>query len=307
MAASSPYRYILSLPERVVRSLGALSGGLLREIGEVVVPASLRRTTLYRTMVEVTLRFLIEEVGQVEGIYPAEGHLENFLVQRTASHGIELLGILSFHASPVWVLAALADVTGAGNTLIREISQALQDEGLLEGGAHFETMEQMLDGLEKTSSHLAQTLNLPPVDIAGLRREWESFRQEVQAIPPKRVPTTERLEGIWGELRRTAREQNRSVFTVSSLMAISALSHVPGNVLWLSRAAHSAARRTGKVLGSAILDHYAESLEEISRTGFMAYWTREFRPYLRAAALQFAPQHETWTERLLRKRFRGTG
>ncbi len=46
-------------------------------------------------------------------------------------------------------------------------------------------MEQMLDGLEKTSSHLAQTLNLPPVDIAGLRREWTSFRQEVQAIPPK--------------------------------------------------------------------------------------------------------------------------
>ncbi|MEI9974306.1 MAG: hypothetical protein WDO73_21005 [Ignavibacteriota bacterium] len=51
------------MPERVVRSLGAISGGLLREIGAVVVPASLRRTTLYRTMVEVTLRFLIEEVG----------------------------------------------------------------------------------------------------------------------------------------------------------------------------------------------------------------------------------------------------
>ena len=175
--------YLLSLPERVVRSLSALSGGLLREIGEVVVPASLRRTTLYRTMVDVTLRFLIQEVGQVEGVYPTEGHLaENFLLQRTASHGIELLGIVSFHASPVWVLAALADVTGAGNTLIREISQALKEEGLLDKGARFETMEQMLDGLEKTSSHLAQTLNLPPVDVAGLRREWHSFREEVRSI-----------------------------------------------------------------------------------------------------------------------------
>ena len=299
--------YILSLPERVVRSLGALSGGLLREIGEVVVPASLRRTMLYRTMVEVTLRFLIEEVGQVEGIYPSEGHLaENFLLQRTASHGIELLGILSFHASPVWVLAALADVTGAGNTMIREISQALKDEGLLDRDARFETMEQMLDGLEKTSSHLALTLNLPPVDIAGLRREWDSFRQEVRAIPPKRVPAPERLESIWDELRRTAREQKRSVFTVSSLMAVSALRHVPGNVLWLSRAAHSAARRTGKVLGSAILDDYARSLAEISRTGFVAYWTREFRPYLHAAAVQFAPEHRTLTQKLLHKGFRGS-
>jgi len=297
--------YILSLPERVVRSLGALSGGLLREIGEVVVPGSLRRTTLYRTMVEVTLRFLIEEVGQVEGIYPIEGHLaENFLLQRTASHGIELLGILSFRASPVWVLAALADVTGAGTTMIREISQALKDEGLLESDARFESMEQMLDGLEKTSSHLAQTLNLPPVDIAGLRREWDSFRQQVQAIPPKRVPAPERLEGIWSELRRTAKEQQRSVFTVSSLMAVSALRHVPGNVLWLSRAAHSAARRTGKVLGSAILDDYARSLAEISRTGFVAYWRREFRPYLHAAAVQFAPGHETLTEKLLHRQWK---
>src|ERR1035441_2488139 len=36
-SVSSParYKYILSLPERAVRSLGALSGGLLREIGNV--------------------------------------------------------------------------------------------------------------------------------------------------------------------------------------------------------------------------------------------------------------------------------
>ncbi|MEI9974307.1 MAG: hypothetical protein WDO73_21010 [Ignavibacteriota bacterium] len=102
-------------------------------------------------------------------------------------------------------------------------------------------------------------------------------------------------------MRRTAKEQNRSVFTVSSLIAVSALAHVPSNVLWLSRAAHSAARRTGKVLGSAILDDYVRSLDEISRTGFVGYWTREFRPYLRAAAVQFAPAHETLTEKLLHK------
>src|SRR5882672_928804 len=79
-------QYLLSLPERMIRSLGALSGGLLREIGDVVLPASLRRTTLYRTMVDVALRFLIEEVGQVEGVYPSEGELAgNFLLKRSAS------------------------------------------------------------------------------------------------------------------------------------------------------------------------------------------------------------------------------
>ncbi len=302
MSSAPPYKYILSLPERVIRSLGALSGGLLREIGNVALPASVRRTTLYRTMVEVALRFLIEEVGQVEGVYPSEGRLaEDFLLKRTASHGIELLGILAFHASPVWVLAALADATGGGRKLILEIADALKEEGLLERDARFETMDQVLLGLEKTSDHMATTLNMPPVDIAGLRREWEQLKQELINIPPKKVPALERIEGIWEELQSTARQQGRSVFVLSSLLAVSTVAHVPANVLWLSRAASSAVRRTGRVLGDTILDHYTASLGEIGRTGFFAYWSREFRPYLRGAAEQFAPERESLTERLLKR------
>ncbi|MDR3699553.1 MAG: hypothetical protein P4L56_07965 [Candidatus Sulfopaludibacter sp.] len=302
MASAARYKYVLSLPERVLRSLGALSGGLLREIGNVALPASVRRTTVYRTMVDVTLRFLIQEVGQVEGVYPSEGRLaQDFLLQRTASHGIELLGILAFHASPIWVLAALADATGGGRKLIGEISQALQEEGLLEGGSSFATMEQVLDGLEKTSEHLAVSLNLPPVNIGGLRQEWVQLKTEMASIPPRNVPPLARVEGVWRELQEASKRQGRSVFMLSSLMAVSTVSHLPANVFWLSKAARSAARRTGKVLGEAILDHYTDTLSEIARTGFLAYWTREFRPYLRGAAEQFAPGHESLTERLLQR------
>jgi hypothetical protein len=299
----SRYRYILSLPERAIRSLGALSGGLLREIGEVALPVAIRRTVLYRTMVGVTLRFLIEQLGEVEGVYASEGSLaENFILQRTASHSIELLGILAFRASPVWVLAALADVTGGGQRLMREIAGALKEEGLLEGDGRFETMDQVLGGLEKTSAHLALTLNLPPINIPGLRLEWETLKTDLRSIPPNRIPALARLEQTWQELRVSAQTQHRTVFALSSLMAISSLSHVPANLLWLSKAARSAARRTGGIVGGALLDHYSTALEEISRTGFSGYWKREFRPYLRAAAAQFAPEHGSLTERLFRVR-----
>jgi hypothetical protein len=297
----SRYKYILSLPERALRSLGALSGGLLREIGEVALPAPIRRTILYRTMVGVTLRFLIEQVGEVDGVYPSESRLaENFILQRTASHGIELLGILAFRASPVWVLAALADVTGGGHKLMQEIVEALKEENLLEAGARFETMDQVLGGLERTSAHLALTLNMPPINVPGLRLEWETLKTGLRSIPPDRVPALDRLERTWQSLRVSAQTQNRTVFAVSSLMAISTLAHVPANLLWLSKATRSAARRTGGIVGGAILDHYSTALEEISRTGFPGYWKREFRPYLRAAAAQFAPEHGSMTERLLR-------
>ena len=55
----------------------------------------------------------------------------DFLIRRTAGNVVELAGIASFHASPVWVLAALADVAGAGRELIGEIAEALQKEGLM--------------------------------------------------------------------------------------------------------------------------------------------------------------------------------
>ena len=299
------YKYVLSLPERVLRSLSALAGGILREAGVVVLPAAVRRTTLYRTMVEVTLRFLIEEVGQVEDVYaPADGSVEgglarNFLLRRTASHGIELLGLVTMHASPVWVLAALADATGAGHNLIREISQTLEEEGLLEHGSRFESMDQILDGLERTTAHLALTLNMPPVDIAGLRREWQTLREALPKLTPANVPSVDRLEGIWAQMRAASRAQGRPLFVVSSLMAVSSLAHVPSNLLWLSRAARSAAMSTGRVLGGPLLDHYANTLDEISTAGFIDYWKREFHPYLRAAARQFLPARKSLTERII--------
>ncbi len=303
MKNPASFGYLLSLPERTIRSLAAVSGGLLRELGEVALPARFRRTTLYRTMVDVGLRFLIEEVGEVRDVYPTAGKLsEAFLLQRGASHGIELLGILAFHASPVWILAALADAAGGSRTLMREITAALQEEGLLERGAQFESMDQVLDGLERTSDHLANTLNLPPVNVVELRKDWEGLKVAVSAIPPKKLPTVGSIERLWARVEDSAREQQRSVFAVSSLMAIAAAGRLPDNVLWLSRAARSAARRTGRVFGEVILDHYTDTLNEMSRAGFLAYWRQEFRPYLRAAAQQFAPDHPSLTERLLRRR-----
>jgi hypothetical protein len=289
--------YLLSVPERLVRSATGLAGGLVREIGDVAVPPSVRRTRLYQNMVESTLRFLIEQVGQVEGTYTEEGKLaENFAMRRAAGNGIELVGVLAFRASPVWVMAALADLSGAGRHLIREISDSLKQEGLLEPDAKFETVDQLLDGLERSSARIAETINTPPLDVAGLRADWEAIRADVARTP---APAVESIERLWRDLQAEAAAQGRSVFEMSSLMALSAVRSLPSNVVWLSRSAVLAARRTGLVLGETLLGHYRQTLGEIHETGFLAYWTREYKPYLRAAALQFSPRRRTLTERWL--------
>jgi hypothetical protein len=108
------------------------------------------------------------------------------------------------------------------------------------------------------------------------------------------------VTGIWEKLKDEAGAQGRSVFEVSALMALSVVSSIPEGVRWLARTAHVAARRTGELFAGALLGHYARALEEIRAEGFMAYWSRQFKPYLRAAAAQFSPRRRTLTQKWLR-------
>ncbi len=297
--------FLLSLPERGVRSVTALAGGLLREVGELSVPQTIRRGQLYRNVVEATLKFLIEQVGQVKGVFPNEEKLsEDFLVRRAAGNGIELVGILAFRASPVWVLAALADASGAARHLIREIASSLKDEGLLDRNAEFSTVDEMLDGLEASASRMAATVNTPPLDVAALRHEWRALRRDLSRIPPKQLPGLPALGDLWSEMKEEARRQDKTVFQVSSLMAMSALANVPQKARWLSASARSAARKAGSTVASVLLEDYRTTLRRIRETGYVRYAAHQFRPYLIASLSQFSPRRVSLTEKLLTRHVR---
>jgi hypothetical protein len=302
MAKLKPY--LLSLPERVVRSATALASGLVREIGDVTIPKPVRDSQLYRNLVDATLRFLIEQVGQVEGAYPSGEKLsEDFLVRRAAGNGIELVGILAFRASPVWVLAALADATGAGRHLIREISGSLKEQGLLDRYTDFSTVDEMLDGLEASAGRLASTVNTPPLDVATLRQEWAAVRRDLARIPPKNRPSLDRLSRLWAGIAQQARDEQRSVFDVSSVMAMSAMSELPERARWISEAARIATRKTGSIVADMLLDHYRATLDRLREAGYLSYAVHQFRPYLFGAVRQLSPRRPSLTERLLARRF----
>ena len=292
--------YLLSLPERLVRSVLALGAGFTREVGEVALPDAVRQGQLYQNLVETTLRFLIERVGGAEGLYEADARLpSDFLVRRTAGNAMEVLGLVAFRASPVWILAALSDVCGLGRHLIPQITDALKAQGLLEPDAAFESMDQLLDGLERTSSRMASTINTPPLDIAELRKEWHAIRQQARTLTPQSLPSPEAVTALWKRLQTEAARQEMSVFWASSMMAVSAVRGVPDHLRWLSTSTTVGASRVGHVLAGALLDHYRRTLDEARAVGFAAYANAQLGPYVRAAAAQFSPERRSLTENLL--------
>ena len=298
--------YLLSLPERLLRSGLGLGAGVAREIGEVVLPDGVRRSRLYQNLVDTTLRFLIEQVGGVEGAYPQDEPLpDDFLKRRTAGNVIEALGIVAFRASPVWVLAALADVCGIGRQLIPEIAASLKEQKLLDESTQFTSVDQILDGLEQTSSRLAETINTPPLDVATLRQEWHALRDEARTLAPSSLPSRETIGSVWAQLRAESARQGRSVFETSSMMAVSAVKALPESARWLSASAVVGASRTGQIVATALLDHYRTTLDDIRQVGFATFAARQLGPYVRAAVSQFSPDRVTLTERFLERTTKG--
>ena len=88
---ASPYLYALSLPERTVRSMSALGGGLLREISLLALPPKLRETAVYRATADVAFRFLIEQVGDVHGVYePTDPIARQFVYRYATGFSVEV-------------------------------------------------------------------------------------------------------------------------------------------------------------------------------------------------------------------------
>ncbi len=271
--------YLLSLPERSLRSLTAITAGLLREAGEVIIPGHFRRTKLYFSLVEQTLRFFVEQIGQVEGAYGKDGELPaDFMVRRGAGNGIEWLSLAVLHVSPVWVLAGLSDLSGAGGRVLNEIAANFEKEGLLQGSGHIRTMSQLLEALERGSGHLAETINTPPLNIEALRKEWEQLRSSVE-IPPD----AQAVAAQWRQLQATAAKADRSILEVSTAVALSTL------------------RSAKQHLTDPILNHYSETLAEMEKVGFPQFLQRELQPYLSAALNNFSPDRRSTTEALLIK------
>jgi hypothetical protein len=284
----------------VIRSALGFSAGLLREIGEVALPRTVRRGQLYKSLVDTTLRYVIEQVGGARGVYSSEvPQAQDFLVRRGVGHAIELLGIAAFRISPVWVFAALADLSGLGRRLIPEIADALKLEGLLEKEVQFENVDQLLDGLEKTSSRLAQTINVPPIDVAALRTEWREIRLQARGLKPLELSSLKEVSSRWEELKDEAARQGRSIFETSCVMAISAIRALPARARWLSSSTRVGALRTGRLFSAALLEDYSYTLNELREVGYVTYAKRQLSPYLRACVDQFARRQRSMTERLI--------
>lgn len=273
--------FVVSLPERLARAVAAALGGAVTEAAQLVLPRFVRRSRFYEATAKNMLRIAVELVGgvddgrRVEGPAPEAGELA---LRKTAGNVVELGSIAAFGFSPLWLLAAAADVLRGSRVYLDTLVDELKRAGVLAPDAHLGSLDDLLAALEDTSGGAARLIDIPPLELAELRASLGELRRDATDLP-----TPAELSRVYEGLRRTAAREERSVLEVSSGMGLAFL---------------LSARRVGR---EHLAAPYREDWQPLRDEGFGAYARRISGPYLDAVTGHFDPERPSLTERGLRR------
>ena len=275
--------YLISVPERIVRAVAAALGGTIHETAELVLPRLVRKSRFYEATAKNLLRITVELVGGVERDADAvAGELEKspkkLAVRKAGGNVVELGSILAFGFSPLWLLAAAADVSRGTRVYLDVLVDELKAAGVLAEEAEFASVDDLLAALEGASGTTARLIDIPPLEVEGLKRTLADLRDDARGLP-----TPPELAAVYEGLVAEADREQRSLLEVSLGMGI---------------AFFNSARKVGR---QHLLDPYSEDLKPVRDEGFAAYAGRVGKPYAQAVARHFDPRQTTLTERGLSK------
>ena len=276
---NSRLRYVLTLPERLIRFVAAAGGGAVHETAELVLPRLVRRSRLYEATAKNLLRITVELVGGVERPHEAtadefEPSSTKLAVRKGAGNVVELGSILAFGLSPLWLLAGAADVTRGTRIYLDALVSELKAAGVIAKDAELESVDDLLSALEGASGTSARLIDLPPLEVQGLRQSLTDLRSDAGSLP-----SPGELAAVYDALVRESEREKKSLLEVSLGMGI---------------AFFNSARKVGR---QHLLDPYTEDLSPVRDEGFGTYARRVGKPYADAVVRHFSPSEKTLVER----------
>jgi hypothetical protein len=278
--------FALSLPERLVRAVAAALGGAVHETAALVLPRLVRQSRLYEATAKNLLRVTIELVGGVEPRSPPAAEYEpdpgKLAMRKGAGNAVELGSIAAFGFSPLWILAAAADVTRGSRVYLDAFVSELVRAGALPEGSAPGSVDELLGALEGVSGTSARLVDIPPLEVQALRQSLADMRRDAASLP-----APDELARVFDGLREASRREGTSLLAVS---------------VGVGLAFFNSARHVGR---QHVLDPYREDLAPVRDEGLGAYARRVSRPYADAVMRHFDTAEPSLTERGLDRVRRG--
>ena len=273
---------------------------MLKETTDLVVPDFVQDTNSYNIFVGNLLRFAVENVGGVEGLYDEEGLDEEYATRKVLGNAIEGIGIATVHASPLWIFAFFADSVKGGQAYLERLSDELIEKGYIESEKASKSLEELLEGIERTANSFAQNIDTPPLSkgeiVSNIGEIRESISELWNSTGKALEDVTEEVGNIMQEFIDTANEEDQSFLELGGVMTLQATARAKNAAGMLVTAPQVAAR----MLSENILGYYKDTLLDIHEHGYARVAGDVIEPYGDAIMKQFSVDNETWTEKLFR-------
>ena len=290
-------RFLLSLPERSLRALAALATGTTMLLTETLLPESVRGTRTYKVTFGMMQAYIVERIAQIDrGVEsPDEGIAEDFAQRKMVGTALEAAGLFLVGASPLWIFAILADVSGGGKLFLDRLTAQLKAQGVIEAETDFTRLEEVLDAVQQASSKTATVIDTPPLSGPALRKmmaEIQSHYRDTFRSTAGLIPT---LESLWTKMEGLSKGDRTLFNRLAGMMTVDALEFGKRG----GKTAASVGTAGLQLFDERILRSYRRTLSSVSDEGVMIYLRSHYAPYFTAARRHFDAGLGSWTERTL--------
>lgn len=300
--------YALSLPERAVRGTTAVVSGLIQETAQLLVPSAFQNSRTYRVFVSQMLEFLAKDVGGVrreskgdsasEAGAESSTPVEGFVARKAVGNFIELAGLATIHLSPLTILAIVSDVAYGSKVYLRELAAELQKQGIIDEKSTINSVQDLLESVSRASGVTAQSLDLPPLTLAEIRKSLTQTVKAVSEIDVRKALPQSEIDKLWRDMKSVGEKQNVSLFQMGSAMAMYSVNQLGG----IGKGAMTSVQVAGIMVDRTIFEHYRVGLVRIAGQGFYPFLRESSQPYFDAVWHNFSTARPTVTEDLLHGR-----
>lgn len=289
-------RYLISLPERSLRFITSVTTSISSLLTKTLLPKPIQKSTLYQMTFGLLQNYLIEHVAEIPLETIEESSSKDYIYRKTAGSAIEGIGLLTFHYSPVWLLAMISDIAGGSQIYLKYLIKSLREEGIIDTHQEFTSIDSLLSHVQKVSEKSAKFIDQPPIRKEEFMAIFKQLKDIYKENPKFLMHFFHKLEEIYQELQVLSDTSQVSFEKLTGGITMDLMKSLGEKTLNFSKIS---TKTTMEIFNVYFIQSYEETLEDIKNIGVYKYLANHMNPFVHQLKHHFKKEKVTTTEKLI--------
>lgn len=288
--------YLISLPERTVKSLVSLSTGISSLLTKLLLPDAVKQSSTYRVTFGMLQQFLIEKVAKVEEEEKDIVLKDKYVIRKTAGSMIEGIGLVSIRFSPVWMLAILSDISGGSKVYLERLVKDLKKNNLVKEETSYDNIYELLEGIKLSSKIGVDAIDMPPITVD----EFVEFKDTLVNQFKENNVTTGKMfkdfESLYKQMNETSKKEQISLSKLNGAMTLDLMKQASKKGIDFTLVT---TKTSMSLLHEVTIQSYKDSLNRLQHVGKRKYLIEHMTPFMKQFKKHYQQDNKTITESVI--------